>query len=445
MKTKLNIKPKLCIAAILAAGLITPTHEALAKAKKTVSGLQKANQILEAENAQLRQQLADSQIKQQELLKAVQAKPVEKPAAMGHDMSHMDHDMGAMDMGHDMSAMGHDMGQMKMEPGDQMQFNPVLSGTEFFHNHPKGMWMFNTKYMHMQMNGLQAGTSQVNPSQVGPAVVAMSPVKNVQYPYMMIPTNMYMDMYMLMPMYGVTDRLTLMAMINYQTAGMDMLMDMGNMRKGGAYHSITQDSPMNTFGLADSEVDATFKIDNNWAATLGIGIPTGSIYQQIAMMGTTYRAPYNMQNGAGTVSLKPSLTYHYITKDALWLFGGQTTYTAYIGNNDNGWSRGNNIKVSGWIQRAFGPATTWLRLTNNNWESIHGHDTEIDKLQMGAPTPDAYTGNYGGNQLDLLFGAAYKYNAFSFGVEGGAPVYKNLNGLQMSPSWLLNASFQAMF
>jgi hypothetical protein len=326
-----------------------------------------------------------------------------------------------------------------------MQFNPVLSGTEFFHNHPKGMWMFNTKFMHMEMDGLQAGTSHVNPSQVGPAVMAKSPVKNVQYPYMMIPTKMYMDMYMLMPMYGVTDRLTLMAMINYQTAGMDMLMDMGNMMPGGPYHKITSSTPMRTFGLADSEVDATFKIDHNWSATLGIGIPTGSIYQQIDMMGKTYRAPYDMQNGAGTASLKPSLTYHYITEDALWLFGGQATYTAYVGNNDNGWSRGNNIKVSGWIQRAFGPATTWLRLTNNNWGSIHGHDTEIDKLKMGAPTPDAYTSNYGGDQLDLLFGAAYKYNAFSFGVEGGAPVYKNLNGLQMSPSWLLNASFQAMF
>ena len=449
MNTQLNFKLKLCIAAMLAACLVAPAQNALAKSKKTSTSAQKIKS-LEAQNAQLRQQLADAQRKEQDLLQAAQAKPAAQApamdhAAMGHDMRHMGHDMSHM--GHDMSAMGHDMGGMKMEQGSQFVFNPVMGGSEMFHNHPEGMWMFTTKYMHMQMDGLQDGTNHVNPSQVGPAVMAKSPVKNVPYPYMMIPTHMSMDMFMLMPMYGVTDWLTVMAMINYQTNGMDMVMDMGNMMKGGPYHSVSGDAPMHTGGFGDSEVDAIFKISKNWTGTLGIGIPFGSITQQISMMGKTYRAPYDMQLGTGTVSLKPALTYQYITEDALWNFGGQATYTGQLGRNDQGWSRGNTFKLSGWTQRAFGEdTTTWLRMTYYNWGSIHGHDTQIDQLITNAPTPDAYTYNTGGNQIDLLIGAAYKlHHTFSFGVEGGIPVYKNLNGLQMSPSWMINAGFQAMF
>jgi len=29
----------------------------------------------------------------------------------------------------------------------------VLSGMDFFHIHPKGMWMFNTKFMHVDQRG----------------------------------------------------------------------------------------------------------------------------------------------------------------------------------------------------------------------------------------------------------------------------------------------------
>ena len=270
MKPKLNINPNLCMATLLAAGLIAPTHGALAKTKKTGSSLQKANELIEAENAQMRRQLADSRLKQQELQKTIQAKSTAKTVTVAgnnrfgaNELPTRDKQIVPAEMAcganMKMGASGSDAGQMKMEPGDQFLFNPVFGGGEMFNAHPKGMWMLNTKWMHMQMDGLQAGTKPVQESQVGPAVAPMSPVQNVKYPYMMIPTHMTMDMMMFMGMYGVTDKLTLMGMLNYQTSGMQMLMDMGNMM-GNPFNSVSGSPPMNTGGLGDTEIDALYKI-----------------------------------------------------------------------------------------------------------------------------------------------------------------------------------------
>ena len=89
--------------------------------------------------------------------------------------------------------------QFKMPEGSQFLYNPVFGGTDnMYHVHPEGMWMFNTRVMHMEMDGLQAGTTPIAASQVGPAVFPGSPFPNVKYPYMMIPTKMSMDMAMSM-------------------------------------------------------------------------------------------------------------------------------------------------------------------------------------------------------------------------------------------------------
>ena len=88
-----------------------------------------------------------------------------------------------------------------MGRGSQMLFNPAF-GDDIYHAHPAGMWMVNYKFMHMAMDGLRDGTRNV-------PVDKVSPVGSKPYGYMMTPTNMTMDMQMLMVMYGLTDRLTL--------------------------------------------------------------------------------------------------------------------------------------------------------------------------------------------------------------------------------------------
>lgn len=104
-------------------------------------------------------------------------------------------------------------------PAGQLLFNPAF-GDDTYHVHPAGMWMFTYKFMRMKMEGLRHGTSDVPAGKVGNRWGL--PYDN----YMMIPTEMTMDMHMFMGMYGLTDRLTVMGMVNAVRSEMQMLMDM---------------------------------------------------------------------------------------------------------------------------------------------------------------------------------------------------------------------------
>jgi len=330
------------------------------------------------------------------------------------------------------SGTGHAHHHDHMGAGGQMLFNPAF-GDDIYHTHPAGMWMANYKYMHMVQNGLRNGTTDV-------PVENATPVGNKPFGFMMVPTSMTMDMHMVMVMYGLTDRLTLMVMPTYLDNRMEMVMNMGMGNK--------PDSPMKTSGLGDTELRGIYKINEYLTGSLGLGIPTGDIKQDFVTMGTRFRAPYDMQLGSGTVDLKPALTYTALSEDAKWNWGGQAGFTYHVDHNSSGYSLGYSAKVTGWLQRALGPATTWLRAAYNYTGSINGSDPEIDKLLdpvSGAPTPDADPGNYGGHRFDGFAGVSYAAGPFSIGVEAGIPLYQNLNGLQLKNDWYLTAGVQGMF
>ncbi len=332
--------------------------------------------------------------------------------------------------------MGHMHAGCNMGPGAQMLFNPGF-GDDIYHTHPAGMWMFNYKFMHMNMKGLRDGTSDVSVDKV-------IPMTGTKYGYMMAQTEMTMDMHMFMAMYGITDRLTVMAMANYLDNKMDMLMNMGK-GKGN-----TPEPPMRTSGLGDTEIRGIYKINKYFVGSLGLSLPTGDIDKEFETMHRTYRQPYDMQLGSGTYDLKPALTYSALSDDAKWNWGAQAMYTWHTANNENDWRYGDSLRVTSWLQRAFGPATSWLRLAYSNTGRIRGHDPEIDKMldpnpMKGASMPDADPDNYGGQRLDGLVGLSLLKGPVSIGIEGGVPLYQNLNGLQMKTTWVLNAGIQIMF
>ncbi|HJW29823.1 MAG TPA: nitrous oxide reductase accessory protein NosL [Saprospiraceae bacterium] len=336
---------------------------------------------------------------------------------------------------------GHDH-QMHMEPGSQMIFNPAM-GDDIYHIHPAGMWMINYKFMHMYMSGLRAGTSDVGLDNIGYMTPKNQAMFNKAYNYMMIPTSMTMDMHMFMLMYGITDRLTVMGMATYQVNSMNMLMDMGMGAK--------PDNPMHTKGIGDTELRGIYKINNQLTGSLGLSLPTGDIEQTfVTMKRPPYRAPYDMQLGSGTYDLKPALTYNDLSADAKWNWGAQAMYTWHTAKNDNGWKYGDSFKLNGWLQRAFGPATSWLRMAFTDAAKIKGFDPEIQKLldpdmMKGAPMPDADPNNYGGKRIDSAIGLSIKMGNFSGGIEGGIPLYQDLNGLQLKTKWFMTVGLQLMF
>ena len=353
-----------------------------------------------------------------------------------------------------------------MPEGSQFLYNPIFGGTDnMYHTHPEGMWMFNTRVMHMEMDGLQAGTTPIAASQVGPAVFPGSPFPSVKYPYMMVPTKMSMDMAMSMLMYGVTDKLTIMAMMNYKATNMNMLMDMGNFPGTTQLHDVLNyTSPMATSGVSDTELDAMYKLYDDrklgsLVGTLGVSIPTGSTTQTIAMMGYTFRAPYDMQLGSGTVDLKPALTYNWMSDNVGWNLGATVSGIIHTDTN-NGWAYGNSVKLSTWVQHDFKndftqlvPIVAWYRMTFTDTGRIRGQDPQISCLNTEcwaipyatASMPDADPHNYGGQIINAFVGAYYRYNNFNIGLEGGLPLYQNLNGLQMKNSWQITGAVQTMF
>jgi hypothetical protein len=207
-------------------------------------------------------------------------------------------------------------------------------------------------------------------------------------------------------------------------------------------------------GLGDTELRGIVKITRIFAGSLGLSLPTGSIDRSTKMMGMDFRAPYDMQLGSGTYDAKPVLTYNDISDDLNWNWGAQAAYTYHMGENDNDYTLGDAVKLDSWLQRAFGPATSWLRADFSSAQRIHGQDAEIQKLlyksdpmmaMKWAPTPDADTSNYGGQRVDGAIGASYRIGPCNLGVEGGLPLYQDLNGLQLKTKWFLTAGVQAMF
>jgi hypothetical protein len=103
------------------------------------------------------------------------------------------------------------------------------------------------------------------------------------------------------------------------------------------------------------------------------------------------------------------------------------------------------LKLNGWLQRAFGPASGWLRLAGSDTGRIRGEDAKIAALQSWSPMPDADPDNYGGTKLDGAVGASVALGPASLGLEIGAPLYQDLHGLQMKTSWFMTAGLQLMF
>jgi len=330
----------------------------------------------------------------------------------------------------DEQSAGHEgHGHAGHDHGSPLMLHPGF-GDEIYHIHPAGMWMVGYKFMHMAKHGLGNGTDNIDQNSV-------SPVGHKPFGYMMTPTNMTMDMQMLMIMYGVTDKLSLMVMGNYQAMKMDMLMNMGMGNK--------DDPPMRTNGFGDTSLTASYGLGKYFVASLGLSIPTGSINETVSTMGKNYRAPYDMQLGSGTFDLKPALTYNAVSDDAKWNWGAQAAYTYHVGQNYAGYSLGDSLNLTTWLKRAFGNFNTWVRAAYTDTNRISGRDMEVDRTNAWAPSPDGDPTNYGGQRLDALIGVGYARGAVSIGVEGGIPVYEYVNGLQLKTDWMLTFGFQAMF
>ncbi len=284
------------------------------------------------------------------------------------------------------------------------------------HTHGKGEFMFSYRYMYMNMEDLKRGSENVDFSN------ALLP-NDV---YMVTPTIMPMNMHMLGIMYAPSDKITLMAMVNYLSQEMDHLTAMNGEFK-------TESS-----GFGDTKIAALYKFFNKNKQQLhgqiGISIPTGSIDEKDVTPASTPNEvilPYPMQIGSGTWDTEIALTY--LKQWDILSFGTQAKTTLRIGENDNEYRLGNKYSLNNWLAIT---ATDWLsfsgRFEFGAIDKISGTNPDLNPMMVIT----ADTANSGMTYANAGLG----FNLYAFkgslknlrlGFEAAIPLFQNMNGVQL--------------
>jgi len=305
------------------------------------------------------------------------------------------------------------------------QHGEIPIGVMGGHTHNDGGAMFSYRYMSMHMDGNRDGTDRLSD-------------REVLADYMVTPTSMDMDMHMFGAMYALNDKLTVMAMLPYVSKSMNHLTRMG--RK----FTTTAE------GLGDIKLSGLYKIntsnDNKLHLNIGLSFPTGSIDERDdTPAANNAKLPYPMQLGSGTYDLMPGITYSGQSETYSW--GTQALATIRLGENDNDYTLGNMVEVSGWLQRKWSSSfSTSVRLNVKSWSDIDGADPDLNPAMIATADPELRAGK----RADLLLGAIYhphhgSLKGHRLALEVGKPVYQKLDGPQLETDLILTAGWQYAF
>jgi opacity protein-like surface antigen len=173
---------------------------------------------------------------------------------------------------------------------------------------------------------------------------------------------------------------------------------------------------------------------------LGMSFPLGSNHNlggAVTAPNGTYNigyAFYGMQPGTGTFDVLPGVLYAGTI--APWSWGLSYRARLALGPNPQGYYWGNYQELNSWVGYTLIPGLTATFRSNFNIQSqIAGANPWlIGKLPSANPL------NYGGKAISVFAGAELDgkligFPGVSLGVEGGVPVYQNLNGPQLARVW----------
>ena len=339
------------------------------------------------------------------------------------------------------------------------------------HLHEKGEWMLSYRFMNMHMDGMRSGTNDVSSAEVGTTANSLGGetmrmgnfadgtprLMTVPGTYRVSPLEMDMKMHMFGLMYGVSDRVTAMAMLNYVEKDMTLL----------SYRGMTGTNEVGTFkgstsGIGDTQISAMVKLKDTEHHKLhfniGLSLPTGSIKEKAAvlppfsgMMGTVPgelvdidRAAYAMQLGSGSYDFLPGITYNAFKGDIAW--GAQVKGNFRLEDNSEGYRLGNIVEGTAWLAKQWKPSfSTSVRLSAKTEGGIRGRDQIITG---GSPLFNAE--NSGRDEVGFhvganLLGQQGALKGHRLAVEVGGPVYEKVDGLQMSNDWTATLAWQKAF
>jgi hypothetical protein len=291
------------------------------------------------------------------------------------------------------------------------------------HWHWEDDWMIGYQYMQQRWEGHNDGTERVSDAEV----LQQFPVTH---------ERMTMHMHMLMFMYGNHDELTLMAMVPL------MEMDMPHLARTGETFTTR------ARGLGDVQISAIVPVYDQYPHRIqfegGISLPTGPIDVE-DLNGKPGHLEYAMQLGSGTFDLRPKVTYLGQTDTLSW--GAQATTVIRVGKNSEGYALGDQYGITAWISPAvteeFSPS---LRIDALKWGNVRGIDPEISLTN-----PASFPGLQAGERVDILLGLNYaagiddEGHGHRFSIEGGVPIYQNLDGPQLRMKYRIGGAWQWTF
>lgn len=289
----------------------------------------------------------------------------------------------------------------------------------------QGAIMPSLQYMHMRMDGNRDGTGGVSTAEV----LSQFPVA---------PLSMDVDMLMAGLMYGVTDDISVMAMIPYVWKSMDHVTRMGT------------NFTTNAEGFGDFRMIGGYDVyksgDHTIGLSAGLSFPTGSTDERDGTpAGSNQLLPYPMQNGSGTFDLLPGVTY--TGRSDNWSWGSQVNAVVRLGENGDDYTLGNVYSASVWGARRW---VDWLsssaRLIGEAVEDIDGADSRLNPLQVPTADPNLRAGNFLSLGLGLNFLVPTgPVEGTRLSVEGIIPVVQDLNGPQLERDYTILVGLRKAF
>jgi hypothetical protein len=313
-------------------------------------------------------------------------------------------------------------------------------GIMMSHIHKKGEWMASYRFMNVNMKDNLSGSNKISDDLI---------YQN----YLMTPRKTSMDMHMLMLMYGLSNKISIMAMVNYNSMSMNMAMLPGTMMNmpGMNMDPNTTSTTTRSSHFGDTKINVLYGIlnsaHNHILLSAGVSLPTGSthIKGDRESMYPNSRVPYSMQTGSGTVDLSPSATYLFERNSFTW--GTQATSVIRTSYNSIGYKMGNELAVNSWL------AYQWSRWTSNSIRlegttagAIQGRDATVASILEPAANPT----NYGGQKINAYLGLNFYFrngilNNNRLAVEYGVPLYQYVNGIQSGIGNTLYVGWQVKF
>jgi len=302
------------------------------------------------------------------------------------------------------------------------------------HFHDAGEWMVSYRFMSMPMKGNLLGSRSVSPDEIVTTIPNRFFGMPGQPPTLrIVPLEMTMDMHMVGLMYAPSNRVTLMAMLNYLTKEMDHVT-----YQGGAGTTVLGNFTTRTSGLGDTSLSALVNFmhrdDARLHGIIGVSAPTGDVEQSDDIlspmnMRPTVRVPYPMQLGSGTWDPILGLSYSGFGDAFGW--GAQWRSVFRVSDNDEDYRLGDEHRLTAWLSYSWtDPASVSLRAEYLDRGNVSGQDPQI----MG-PVQTADPDRLGGDRLDVGVGLNLvgrgSLQGWRLAFEYMIPVEQDLDGPQL--------------